>query len=281
MDLWYTEKHTENVHFTLRVKEHLYHSISKYQEIDVFETYEFGKVLTLDGFVMVTEKDEFIYHEMITHVPLATNPNIKSVLVIGGGDGGTLKELCRYKTIDTIDFVEIDEEVVEVSKKYFKTLASSFDDPRVNIFYDDGLSFISSTQTIYDLIIVDSTDPIGVGEGLFSKAFYDNCYQSLSEEGILINQHESPYYDKDSKEMKRSHAKIKSTFDISMVYQFHMPTYPSGHWLFGFSSKKFHPIHDLSDDWKELNLKTKYYNPQIHIGSFYLPNYVQEMLDNV
>lgn len=281
MELWYTEQQTDEVRFSIKVKQHLYTGKSEFQDVDVFESQEFGKFLTLDGLMMVTEKDEFIYHDMITHVAMATNPNIKKVLVIGGGDGGTVRELTRYSHIEKIDMVEIDKLVVDVSREYLPITASKLDDPRVSLYFEDGIRFVADTKEIYDLILVDSTDPIGPGEGLFTTEFYQNCFNILSDNGILVNQSESPYYDQFSHEMKRAHKKIKNIFPISKVYQFHMPTYPSGHWLFGFASKKLDPIKDVDfDKWNALGIKTKYYNPQLHVGCFALPSYVQEMLDN-
>ena len=281
MELWYTEQQTDEVRFSIKVKQHLYTGKSEFQDVDVFESEEFGKFLTLDGLMMVTEKDEFIYHDMITHVAMATNPNIKKVLVIGGGDGGTVRELTRYSHIEKIDMVEIDKLVVDVSRDYLPITASKLDDPRVSLYFEDGIRFVADTKEIYDLILVDSTDPIGPGEGLFTTEFYQNCFNILSDNGILVNQSESPYYDQFSHEMKRAHKKIKNIFPISKVYQFHMPTYPSGHWLFGFASKKLDPIKDVDfDKWNALGIKTKYYNPQLHVGCFALPSYVQEMLDN-
>lgn len=281
MELWYTEQQTDEVGFSIKVKQHLYTGKSEFQDVDVFESEEFGKFLTLDGLMMVTEKDEFIYHDMITHVAMATNPNIKKVLVIGGGDGGTVRELTRYSHIEKIDMVEIDKLVVDVSREYLPITASKLDDPRVSLYFEDGIRFVADTKEIYDLILVDSTDPIGPGEGLFTTEFYQNCFNILSDNGILVNQSESPYYDQFSHEMKRAHKKIKNIFPISKVYQFHMPTYPSGHWLFGFASKKLDPIKDVDfDKWNALGIKTKYYNPQLHVGCFALPSYVQEMLDN-
>lgn len=281
MELWYTEQQTDEVRFSIKVKQHLYTGKSEFQDVDVFESEEFGKFLTLDGLMMVTEKDEFIYHDMITHVAMATNPNIKKVLVIGGGDGGTVRELTRYSHIEKIDMVEIDKLVVDVSREYLPITASKLDDPRVSLYFEDGIRFVADTKEIYDLILVDSTDPIGPGEGLFTTEFYQNCFNILSDNGILVNQSESPYYDQFSHEMKRAHKKIKNIFPISKVYQFHMPTYPSGHWLFGFASKKLDPIKDVDfDKWTALDIKTKYYNPQLHVGCFALPSYVQEMLDN-
>jgi len=281
MELWYTEQQTDEVRFSIKVKQHLYTGKSEFQDVDVFESEEFGKFLTLDGLMMVTEKDEFIYHDMITHVAMATNPSIKKVLVIGGGDGGTVRELTRYSHIEKIDMVEIDKLVVDVSREYLAITASKLDDPRVSLYFEDGIRFVADTKEIYDLILVDSTDPIGPGEGLFTTEFYQNCFNILSDNGILVNQSESPYYDQFSHEMKRAHKKIKNIFPISKVYQFHMPTYPSGHWLFGFASKKLDPIKDVDfDKWNALGIKTKYYNPQLHVGCFALPSYVQEMLDN-
>ena len=281
MELWYTEQQTDEVRFSIKVKQHLYTGKSEFQDVDVFESEEFGKFLTLDGLMMVTEKDEFIYHDMITHVAMATNPNIKKVLVIGGGDGGTVRELTRYSHIEKIDMVEIDKLVVDVSREYLPITASKLDDPRVSLYFEDGIRFVADTKEIYDLILVDSTDPIGPGEGLFTTEFYQNCFNILSDNGILVNQSESPYYDQFSHEMKRAHKKIKNIFPISKVYQFHMPTYPSGHWLLGFASKKLDPIKDVDfDKWNALGIKTKYYNPQLHVGCFALPSYVQEMLDN-
>ncbi len=282
MEFWFTEKHTDHTKFSIQVKEQLYHGVTKYQTIDFFDTYEFGRCLTLDGSMMVNEKDEFIYHEMIVHVAMATNPSIENVLVIGGGDGGTVRELTRYPHIKKIDMVEVDEQVVRLSQKYLPLTSSKLKDERVCLYFDDGTTFVSGVDQAYDLIIVDSTDPIGPGEGLFSKAFYENCYNALTEKGILVNQHESPYYEEDSKEMIRSHKKIKSMFEISKVYQFHMPTYPSGHWLFGFASKSLDPIEDAQfEKWLSFGLETKYYNINIHKGSFYLPTYVLNMLDEV
>ena len=232
--------------------------------------------------MMLTEKDEFIYHEMIVHVPMAVNPDIKNVLVIGAGDGGVIRELARYNTIENIDMVEIDEQVVEVCKKYLPKTACAFDDKRVHLYIQDGLKYIRKCENQYDLIIVDSTDPFGPGEGLFTKEFYGNCYKALNESGIMVNQHESPFYHDDAIAMQRAHKRIVESFPISKVYQVHIPTYPSGHWLFGFASKKFHPIRDMDEArWNALGLATRYYNSELHRGAFALPNYVEDLLEHV
>ena len=217
---------------------------------------------------------------MITHFPMATNPNIKNVLVIGAGDGGTVRELTRYNGIENIDMVEIDKLVVDICREYLPQTASKLDDPRVHLYFEDGLKFVRTKVNEYDLIIVDSTDPFGPGEGLFTKEFYGNCFNALKEDGILVNQHESPYYDSYAKSMRRAHQRIKEFFPICSVYQAHIPTYPSGHWLFGFASKKYDPIENLnSEAWNGLGLQTKYYNTDLHKGCFALPNYVKELLE--
>ncbi|MDD4715475.1 MAG: polyamine aminopropyltransferase [Oscillospiraceae bacterium] len=280
MELWYTEEHSENARFSIRVKRQLFSGKSPFQQIDVFEAEEFGRFLTLDGLMMLTQKDEFIYHDMIAHVPMATNPDIKRVLVIGAGDGGTVRELVRYPAISSIDMVEIDRMVVDVSRKYLPFTACGLDDPRVHLYFEDGLKFVRDKSSQYDLIVVDSTDPFGPGEGLFTKEFYGNCYKALTDSGILVNQHECPYYDGYAHAMKRAHARIREMFPVAKVYQAHIPTYPSGHWLFGFASKKLDPLRDLQEEqWNALGLETKYYNTDLHRGCFAVPTYVRRQLE--
>jgi spermidine synthase len=171
MELWYYEKHTDNVSFGIRMNKQLISCESDFQRIDIYDSYEFGRILILDGFLMVTEKDEFIYHEMITHVPMAVNPSIENVLVIGAGDGGVVRELCRYKTIKNIDMVEIDKLVVDACREYLPSISCSLSDSRVNIFYEDGLKYVRRKKDQYDLIIVDSTDPFGRAKDYLQKSF--------------------------------------------------------------------------------------------------------------
>jgi len=279
MQFWYTENHTPQVRLSLQVDKQLYSGKSEFQRIDVFESKEIGRFLTIDGFMMVTEKDEFIYHEMMVHVPMAVSGHIKNALIIGAGDGGIVRELARYKNIETIDLVEIDSLVIEVSKKYLPSIACCFDDKRVSVFNEDGSKFIKNVSDKYDLIIVDSTDPIGPGEGLFSNDFYRDCFRALKSDGIMVNQHESPFYNEDAVVAQRTHRRIADVFPIAKVYQAHIPTYSSGHWLFGFASKKLHPTRDLdAAKWNALGIETQYYNTPLHIGSFALPNYVLKLL---
>lgn len=282
MELWFSEHHTPDVKLSLRVDKQLYSRQSDYQRIDVFDTPEFGRVLALDGNIMLTERDEFIYDEMITHVPMAVHPNIRKVLVIGVGDGGVVKELTRYDQITRIDLVEMDEYVVEACRQYLPGNACRLDDERVHIYYENGLKFIRKCEDEYDLIVVDSNDPFGPSEGLFTREFYGNCYNALHEDGILVNQQGSPFYSEDASAMQRSHKRIASTFPISRVYQAHIPTYAAGYWLFGFASKKYHPIDDLdAKRWNAQHLRTRYYTTRLHVGAFYLPAFLEEMLEEV
>lgn len=282
MELWFSEYHAPDVKHSIRVNRHLYSQKSDYQQIDILDTPEFGKVLALDGNVMLTERDEFIYDEMITHVPMSVHPNVQDVLVIGAGDGGVVKELARYETIQRIDLVEMDPQVVEACRTYLPENASRLDDRRVHIYYDNALRFIRRSKEEYDLIIVDSNDPFGPSEGYFTREFYGICYNALREDGIMVNQQGSPFYKHDAEAMQRSHKRIVNTFPISRVYQAHIPTYAAGYWLFGFASKKYHPVDDFdAKRWLSKNLKTKYYTTKLHVGAFYLPAYLEEMLQEV
>jgi len=280
MEKWFSEFWTPNIKFSIKVKEHIYSHKTKFQQLDFYDSYELGRFFTLDDIMMANEKDEFIYHEMMIHTPMSVNPDIKRALVIGGGDGGSVRELTRYSTIEKIDMVDIDEEVVLKCEEFLPLTSSKIRDPRVSLYFEDGKEFVKNSKVLYDLIVVDSTDPIGPGEGLFTMEFYQNCYKLLSDDGILVNQHESPYFDITKKEMKRAHNKIKSLFPLSYVYQAFIPTYPSGHWLFGFASKKLHPLKDFKKDVQiKNNIATNYYNSQIHFASFVLPNYVETALN--
>ena len=282
MELWFSENHTPDVKLSLRLDRHLYSVQSDYQQIDVFESREFGRVLALDGNIMLTERDEFIYDEMMAHVPMAVHPDIRNVLVIGAGDGGVIKELTRYERIESIDLVEMDPLVLDVCRKYLPGNACRLDDERVHIYTGNGLKFIRRCENKYDLIVVDSTDPFGPSEGLFTKEFYGNCYKALRDDGIMVNQQGSPFYAEDANAMQRSHKRIAETFPISRVFQAHIPTYAAGYWLFGFASKKYHPIDDLNKDaWNALGLKTRYYTTRLHVGAFYLPAFLEEFLKDV
>ena len=282
MELWFSDYHTEKVKVSVKVQKQLFGLQTEFQRIDVFDSDEFGRFLSADGSIVFSEKDEFIYDEMVVHIPMAVHPNVKHVLVIGGGDGGVARELGHYKEIETIDVVEPDRVFVEVCKEFFPDNACGLGDKRVSIYYEDGLKFLRLRQNEYDLIINDAIDPLGHNAGLFTKEFYGNCYKALKEDGIMVNQHESPFYDEDAAAMQRAHKRIVESFAISKVYQAHIPTYPSGHWLFGFASKKYHPVKDLNAAaWNLLGIHTQYYNTRLHAGAFALPSYVEGLLKDV
>jgi spermidine synthase len=253
MELWYTEKQTKNHGITTKIKKTLYHDQSEFQTLDVIETIEFGNMLVLDGMVMTTDRDEFVYHEMITHVAMNTHPNPKEVLVVGGGDGGVIREILRYPTVIRAVLAEIDGKVIEASKKYFPQIAGKLDDPRVDIQVTDGIRHIQENKGKYDVIIVDSTEPVGPAVGLFQKPFYEGIYEALKEEGIMVAQTESPWFNRDL-----------------------IPTYPSGLWSFTIGSKKYDPLKVNEAELKKFD--TRYYRPEMHKALFELPAFVLELL---
>ena len=280
MEIWFSELHTDNVKLSVRIDSQIFGGASEYQRIDVFESEEFGKFIALDGAIVFSEKDEFIYDEMVTHVPMAVHPDVKDVLIIGGGDGGVAKELLRYPGIRSIDLVETDRLFVKVCKEIFPRLSAGLKDERVRVYYDDGLRFLRSKCEVYDLIINDSTDPFGYTEGLFTKEFYGSCYKALRKDGIMVYQHGSPFYSEDEMACRSMHRKAYRSFPISRVYQAHIPTCASGYWLFGFASKKYHPVTDFKPEkWNRLEIDTKYYTTNLHMGAFMLPRYVEALLE--
>ncbi len=278
MDLWFEEKLEPSVRATIRIliNRTLERFRSEYQEIAVLETEKLGRMLVLDGIIMLTEFDEYAYHEMIVHVPLLTHPNPQKVLVIGGGDGGSVREIVKHEEVKEIHLCEIDKAVVEVSKKYLPGLSSGFNDPRVKIFYEDGAKFIKRKKEEYDVIIVDSTDPIGPAVALFEEPFYRDMYSALKPDGIAVTQCESMYYHRDL--IKRMFGFISEIFNISGYYFCVIPTYPSGTIGFAFCSKRYHPIKDFDESRVSKLGKLRYYNPHIHKASFCLPEFMKDLL---
>lgn len=280
MELWFSDYHTDKVKIDVKVDKQLFGADTDFQRIDVFESAEFGRFLSCDGSIVFSEKDEFTYDEMIVHVPMAVHPCVKKVLVIGGGDGGVARELSYYDEIEQIDVVETDKVFVDVCREFFPDNACGLDDERVTVYNENGLKFLRARQNEYDLIINDAIDPLGHAAGLFTKEFYGNCYRALKEDGIMVYQHGSPFYDEDEESCRAMHRKASHSFPISRVYQAHIPTCSSGYWLFGFLSKKYHPLKDLdAKRWKERNIKTWYYTTNLHLGAFMLPKYVEDMLE--
>ncbi|MBD3388748.1 MAG: polyamine aminopropyltransferase [Candidatus Altiarchaeales archaeon] len=246
---------------------------TEYQHIQVFETRVFGKVLLLDGIVMLTEFDEFAYHEMIAHVPLFSHPDPRSVLIIGGGDGGAARESAKHPGVERIDVCEIDEKVIEVSKKHFPDVACGYDDPRVNVIVEDASEHIKEGKGGYDVIIVDSTDPVGPGEPLFKEEFYQHLHDSLTDDGIAVTQSESMFYDLEL--IKKMAGFNRRIFPIYSYYFCLIPTYPSGHIGFSYCSKRHGPKPPESIGISGL----RYYNPEIHRSSFVLPEFAKERIE--
>jgi len=283
-DLWFSEYYMgDDVKMSYKV-DVLHTEQTPYQKLVIMKNNSHGVIMALDGFIQVTERDEFFYHEMICHVPFAVNPDIKRVLIVGGGDGGTAREVSRYGSVERIDMVELDEAVVRACEKYMPQTAAVFSkEKRLDLKFEEGTAFVrNAADKTYDLVIVDSTDPEGPGESLFTAEFYRNCHRILRDDGILINQHESAFFDAEREYMKEARRNIKDVFPITSIYGFNMPAYASGFWYFGFASKKFDPLADHKPAlWESMNIETKFYNSEIHKSSFALPNYVKEILDRL
>jgi spermidine synthase len=273
-ELWYTEKQTENLGITLKISDVLHTEESEFQKIDVVETNQFGTLLVLDGMVMTTDKDEFVYHEMISHIAMNTHPNPKKVLVVGGGDGGAIREIVKYPSVEKAILAEIDGRVIEVSKQYLPDIAAGLSDPRVDVQVIDGIKHVHEHKNEYDIIIVDSTEPIGPAEGLFAKEFYKSIYEALKEDGIMVAQTESPFINNDL--ISRVFKDINTIFPITRLYLANIPTYPSGLWSFTIGSKQYDPLAVPESQMKETN--TKYYTPAIHKSVFALPKFVADLL---
>jgi spermidine synthase len=243
----------------------------------MYKTKALGNLLTLDGLVMTTERDEFVYHEMISHPALFTHPNPEKVLVIGGGDGGTLREVVKHERVKEGHLCEIDGEVCDVSRKFLPDLAESMDHPKSTVFIQDGFDFLDKHQKAYDVILIDSTDPIGEAAKLFEDTFIHKVAGSLTDEGIAVMQCENPFFQ--LKVMKDMFGIFKKIFPVVQFYLAPIPTYPSGYWAFLMGSKKYDPAKDFQRDaWKQHGFKTKYYNDDIHFGSMALPQYVKDEL---
>lgn len=276
-NLWIEEKFRDFLGLRLKVEKVLFSGKSEFQSVDVVETKGHGKALLNDGLFMVTEKDEFVYHDMIAHVPLFTHPNPKNVLVIGGGDGGTAREVLRHASVEKCTMVEIDEMVVNACKEHIPQTSCVFSNPKLDLIITDGIKFVKDTDQKFDVILVDSTDPIGPAQPLFNEEFYQDLYNCLTDDGIIVSQGESPFYEVPMQ--KTLMGIINKIFPISMIYNFSNLTYPGGLWSFTFASKKPHPLKDLDEKRVEQSgLEFEYYNSQIHKGAFAIPTFMRKNL---
>ena len=280
LSLWVTETHKNSMRLGFKVEKTLYSGKSPFQRVDVVETRDHGVMLLNDGLVMLSERDEFIYHEMIAHVPLFVHPNPRRVLVIGGGDGGTVREVLRHSKIERTVMVEIDEMVVNACREYLPEVSCALDDPRLELRIEDGIKYVAETEERFDVVLVDSTDPIGPAAPLFDREFYHGVSRVLTDEGILISQAESPFYNQDIQRPMLLNQ--RPFFEKLHIYLFSNLTYPGGLWSFGFASKKRCPLGDFDPDLPDRSgIDTRYYNPKIHRASFMLPTFVSRHLEGV
>lgn len=260
-----------------RIDELLYENKTRHQHLIIFRNAHFGRVLALDGVVQTTEKDEFIYHEMLAHVPILAHGNATNVLIIGGGDGGLLREVLKHRHVQSVVQVEIDREVVDFCRQYLPNHSQgAFDDPRFELVIDDGLNYLLKTVNRFDIIISDGTDPIGPGKVLFSEGFYRACRERLSTGGVLVTQNGVAFMQLD--EVSGTAARLNSLFRDWHFYMAAVPTYVGGSMFFGWASDNALLRHtsllSLQQRYREAQISTRYYTPAIHAGSFALPNYV-------
>ncbi len=282
-NVWFTDK-DENQALSLRFTGDVHYDVkSPYQRVRILESYKYGKFLALDDMVMTTIEDEFHYHEMISHPAMFTHGNAKNILVIGGGDGGTVREILRHDGVEKVTMVEIDGEVIKACKEHLPQIAASFDDPKLDLIVDDGIAFIkSAAKESYDLIIVDGSDPVGPAEGLFSVEFYTNCFNALKKGGILVAQGESPKFNE--KAFSELNHTLQGIFgkDNAPVSLFFVPTYPTGMWSFQYGLKEAsHPKNITNDTQIDSFVDAKglrYYNSDVHKGSFATPNFVKNLI---
>lgn len=280
--LWQTEYLKDSYGQTYRLKRKILAEKSPYQKIELVETWEFGKMLLLDGAVQTTEKDEFIYHEMLVHPALLTHPEPERVLIVGGGDGGSLRRVLEHPVKEAV-MVEMDRRVVEISREYLPGISrEAFEDERTNLIFANGYEFLKKEgEKPFDVILIDSTDPIGKAAVLFSREFYQLAFSSLTEEGILVTQSGSVFYQ--LRELRQAYNNLKQIFPRVFIYLANVPSYPGCLWSFVLGSKHhlppFIPLLEKEKRLKTRNLKTLYYNLEIDLAAFALPTFLKESLN--
>lgn len=276
MKQFVTEHQSEHLDLSAEVSQVLYKDKSEFQDIEVADSKEFGRMLVLDGVFQTSIKDEFMYHESIAHIPLFLHPHPANVLIIGGGDGGAAREAVRHPEVEHVTMVEIDGKVIELSKQFFPEISKAMleNNPKLTVKVGDGIGFMAEAENFYDVIIVDCSDPIGPGEGLFTYEFYKNTFKALKEDGLFVQQTESPFMHQPL--IKKIWKSVSDIFPISRLYTAFIPLYPSGMHCFTMGSKKYDPL-----KWTPNRLqtfKTRYYNEGIQRSAFALPNFVKELL---
>lgn len=281
MSDWSEEILHSDFRIKLKIDRVLFDSETEHQRLKLFENATFGRVLTLDSIVQTTEADEFIYHEMMAHVPILAHGRAKRVLIIGGGDGGMAEEVLKHKSVEHVTMVEIDAGVVEFSKKFLPNICKgAFDDPRLNLVITDGAKFVAETQDRFDVAIIDSTDPVGPGEVLFTETFYGNAKRCLTEGGVIATQNGVPFLQSD--ELRGTLAAFRKLFRDASCYLATIPTYAGGPMGFGWGTddETLRQVSEetLTERFKAAGIETRYYTPAVHKGAFALPPYIQDMI---
>ena len=274
MEMWIKEAQIEDAAMIYKVRETLVRKQTEYQDLAIVETNRFGRMLLLDGIVQTTIADEYVYHEMITHIPLFTHPNPKKVLVVGGGDGGAIREVLKHPSVEKAVLCEIDKCVVEECMKYLPEISCELENPRCEVFIGDGIKYVHEHKNEFDVIIVDSTDPFGAAEGLFGGSFYKEISECLTKDGIFVAQTETPFYLPEV--VRKVFSDAKEVFPVTKLFMAAIPTYPGGYWSFTIGSKMYDP--EEADVPKELGFDTRYYTPKLHKACFALPKYVEELI---
>lgn len=277
MELWFKEVENKDAYIGLRVSNVLHRERSEFQDIAILDTPVFGRMLVLDGIVQTTVKDEHFYHEMIAHVPLFAHPNPRRVLVIGGGDGGTVREVLKHETVEHVDMVEIDGRVVELCKEYLPELSHGLNDPRVDVKVTDGLKYVKTVRNEYDVVIVDSSDPLGPAVGLFREEFYRDVAAALKDDGVMVAQTESPWLTPDV--VRDIVQAVSNAFDSkAYLYLTTVPIYSLGQWSFTMGTKGLDPRRSRLALDEMPPFETKYYTPEIHAAAFALPRATRKLL---
>jgi spermidine synthase len=274
MDMWLKEGQLADAAMTYKIKETLVTKKTEYQDLAILDTYAFGRMLVLDSIVQTTIKDEYVYHEMISHIPLFTHPNPKRVLVVGGGDGGAIREVLKHPSVEKAILCEIDKAVVDECKRFLPEISCALDDPRCEVFIGDGIKYVHEHKNEFDVIIVDSTDPFGAAEGLFGGSFYKEISECLTDDGLFIAQTETPFYLPEV--VKRVYDDATAVFSITKLFMAAIPTYPSGFWSFTVGSKKYDP--ETADLSNTIDIETKYYTKKLHKSCFVLPKFIENII---
>jgi spermidine synthase len=275
--LWYDETFDDHTRLGLRVKETLFSGESPYQKVEVIDTVGFGRVLIIDNVFMTSEYDEFLYHEMLVHPPLTTAPDIERVLVIGGGDGGTVREVLRHPDVKECVMIEIDPMVVNASKEYLPSIGTAWNDPRLDVRFIDGIEYVKrSKDPEYDVVLLDGTDPVGPGAVLFDQAFYEGCKRMLAPDGVMALQSASPLLMMDV--FVETQHKLRGIFAEVHPYMGPVPLYGTGTWSWTWCSDTGEPLRAIQERQAEIVEGSKAYNEEVHRAVFALPNYVKRAL---